>query len=138
MRSQEISRKRERRASPWRTTTFAAALLAVTFNFLQPLIHVVAMRAEVAGMPWSTVCKTAIADADRATEDPDSAPLPATDEHECCLGLASPPFRAAPPTGFVVLPPIQSGRAPALPVEERPAACIRDGPNRSRAPPSFS
>lgn len=118
-----------------RAVALAVALLAITFDFLQPLAHAAVMRgggAEAAARIWGVFClpSSGLADDDASSRAPSAG-----NTHECCLGLAHAPVVAPPPTGFVAVPPVV---APALIVVE--AECltpvgIRDGPTQPRAPP---
>ena len=94
---------RRRPASGWRAATFAAALFAITLNFLQPLAHAALMRdgGPMAVSLWTSMCSSS------AGQDDDQDSLPAAGKmHECCLGLAHAPTLAAPSTSFVVVPPL--------------------------------
>jgi hypothetical protein len=114
-----------------------AALLAVTLNLLQPLAHAALMRDGGPGVLWSAWCKAAAADPDGPAAPDRDAPLPpaAAGQHDCCLGLAHAPSLVAPSNDFVLLPPIESVAAPALPADLHPAVAIRDGPTQPRGPP---
>jgi hypothetical protein len=126
---------RRRPASGWRAATFAAALFAITLNFLQPLAHAALMRdgGPMAVSLWTSMCSSS------AGQDDEQDSLPAGGKmHECCLGLAHAPTLAAPCDSFVPAPRI------AIAVDRPPVALdtlapvgIRDGPNQPRAPPSL-
>jgi len=116
-----------------RAPALAAALLAITLNFLQPLIHAALMRDGTPTTLWSAFC-TSTPD-QRQDGQRQEAPL-AADKHECCLGLAHAVAFAAPAMAVVL------GEAVAVP--QRPlssnvatAVGTRDGPHRPRGPPSF-
>jgi hypothetical protein len=115
-----------------------AALLAVTFNLLQPLAHAVLMRDGDPGALWSAWCKAAAADPDPSTTSDRGAPVKpaASGQHDCCLGLAHAPPLIAPSDTFAVLPPIERAAPALLPAAQRPSIAIRDGPPRPRGPPS--
>ncbi len=121
-----------------RATVLSVALLAVTLNFLQPLVHAVMMRDGAPNALWTMFCNAAAADPDSARE-PGSAPLPAqaTDKHECCLGLAHAPALLEPSASFLPLTPVQTARVQPPATERHGTAAIRDGPHRPRGPPSF-
>jgi hypothetical protein len=117
----------------WRATALAAALFAITLNFLQPLAHAALMRDGAPSTLWSMFCKSA---AEERGSTSDSGPA-STVDHDCCLGLAHAPALLAPPSVFVLLPASTPVLAPSLPVEQADAAGIRDGPHRLRGPPSL-
>lgn len=111
----------------------AVALVAITLNFLQPLLHAAMMRDGAPRELWSVICNATAA-------DPDAGQLPAqgaVQAHECCLGLAHAVPLAAPSAQFIVVPPITSVLAASLPGEPSLSVGIRDGPRRPRGPPSF-
>ena len=126
---------RRRPATGWRAATFAAALFAITLNFLQPLAQAALMRdgGPMAVSLWTSLCAPA------AGQDDPQGSMPAAGKmHECCLGLAHAPALAAPPTAFAVIEPV------AVPVDHPVVALdalapvgIRDGPSQPRGPPSF-
>jgi hypothetical protein len=113
------------------------ALLAVTLELLQPLGHAALMRNGPPGALWSVFCSAATADPDRTETDggSKSMPAPSSRGHECCLGLAHAPLLVPPSDAFVLVPPIETASAVALPATERPSIAIRDGPHRPRGPP---
>lgn len=124
---------RRRSDQGWRATAFAAALLAITLNFLQPLVHAALMRdggPATSGL-WASMClPDAGADGQQGSTPPGKL-------HECCLGLAHAPTLAEPSTSFVsidrpaaIVQPLDSAQA-LTPVG------TRDGPSQPRAPPSF-
>ena len=90
----------------WRAAAWAAALFAITLNFLQPLAHAALMRG---GAPanWSAMCLPS------AQQGDEQHPAKAGTPHECCLGLA---------------------HATTLAEALTPVG-IRDGPSQPRAPP---
>jgi hypothetical protein len=118
-----------RRESGWRATAFAAALFAITLNFLQPLAHAALMRDAAPSTLWSVFCNA-------SSDKHQDAPLPAT-KHECCLGLAHAATLTAPTSGFTVLERTAAAVLPLPPTDQSTPAGIRDGPHRPRGPPSF-
>lgn len=115
-----------------RSIGLLVALVAVTLNFLQPLVHAAAMRDGSASALWTAFCKSAAATEGRS----DSVPAPAgAGHHECCLGLAHATTMAGAPAIFVVLAPLAAITRPLQPAEGAPAVGIRDGPARLRGPP---
>ena len=126
---------RERSDSGWNAAALAAALFAITLNFLQPLAHAALMRDGAPTALWTVFCNSAAADPDRQA----GAPVPvATSAHECCLGLAHATPLAAPPTAFTFAEPVTVPAPPSLPSERPTPAGIRDGPSQPRGPPSFA
>ena len=114
-----------------RLSALAAALLAITFNFLQPLVHAAAMRDGAPQALWGVFCNAAVADSDSGPQS-DGAPAPA---HDCCLGLAHAVPVVSPTADFAVLAPLGATLASSLPAMRAPAVAIRDGPQRPRGPP---
>lgn len=117
--------------SQFRSLGLFVALVAVTFNFLQPLVHAAAMRDGSASVLWSAFCKSAAAGEARSN----GVPAPAgSDQHECCLGLAHAAAAIDPPATFVLAPVAAVARS--LPVVGQPSpGGIRDGPSQPRGPP---
>jgi len=114
----------------WRAAALAAALFAITINFLQPLAHAALMRG---GAPhnWAAMC---LPGAQPPTGE-QQAPASRSTIHECCLGLAHAPGLAEPPTAFVFLEPTTT-RTPTLSSSQSLTPVgIRDGPSQPRAPP---
>jgi hypothetical protein len=126
---------RRRPATGWRAATFAAALFAITFNFLQPLAHAALMRdaGPMALSLWTSMCAPST-----GQNDPQDSMPAAGKMHECCLGLAHAPTLAAPSVSFVVTPlfAVLVDRPPVA-VDALAPVGIRDGPNQPRAPPSL-
>lgn len=114
-----------------RLSALAAALFAITLNFLQPLAHAALMRDGAPQALWSVFCSATAHDPD-GQQAPDRGPASA---HDCCLGLAHAAPSTAPSADFTVVPPLVATLAPPLPDEPAPAAGIRDGPGRPRGPP---
>lgn len=132
LRRLDLNMIRRRSESGWRATALAAALFAITLNFLQPLAHAALMRdggPAAAAQIWGAFCV--------ASEDAADGPATADRVHECCLGLAHAPAIAAPPTAFVLVERIDD--VLPLPAESdiHSAVGIRDGPSQPRAPPFF-
>jgi hypothetical protein len=119
--------------SGWRASAFAAALFAITLNFLQPLAHAALMRDGAPSTLWSVFCNATAVD---AGGEKGSRPI-AADAHECCLGLAHVPALATPPATFVALAPIVATISPLASIERPASASIRDGPTRPRGPPTL-
>jgi len=117
-----------RNHSGWRAAAFAAALFAITLNFLQPLAHAALMRDGAPSALWSVFCNAAPRDT------PQNAPL-AADKHECCLGLAHAAALAAPTMVAVAVEPVAGVVQPLRSIDELAAVGIRDGPHRPRGPP---
>jgi hypothetical protein len=126
---------RRRPDTGWRAASFAAALFAITLNFLQPLAHAALMRdaGPLALSLWTSMC------APGAGQDDAQDSMPAAGKiHECCLGLAHAPTLAAPSAVFVATPLFAAivDRLPAA-VDALAPVGIRDGPNQPRAPPAL-
>ena len=116
---------------------FAAALFAITLNFLQPLAHAAMMRDGMPSMLWTVFCNSTAANPDGQSEGrPGKAPMTAA-QHDCCLGLAQAPALAPPPALFVAIDPVATFIPPPPAPEPITPAGIRDGPTRPRGPPSF-
>lgn len=122
---------RERPDSGLRAVALAAALFAITLNFLQPLAHAAMMRNGVPSTLWTAICNSTAADPDGTSGKAPMAP----GLHDCCLGLAHAPAIAAPPVAFVAIEPVVTFIAPLHAVERSTPAGIRDGPRRPRGPP---
>lgn len=125
---------RKRSESGWRAASLAAALFAITLNFLQPLAHAALMRdggPEAAAKMWGAFCQTA------PTQDADQGSAPAAGKsHECCLGLAHAPALAELSTAFVLVEPAPTAIRFVAAVDALSPVGIRDGPIQPRAPPS--
>ena len=126
---------RRRPATGWRAASFAAALFAITLNFLQPLAHAALMRdgGPMAMSLWTSMCTPSAGQDDARDSMPAAGKM-----HECCLGLAH-AHSLAVPSSFVTV------RLFAVFVDRLPQAVdalapvgIRDGPNQPRAPPSLA
>ncbi len=131
-----LNMDRERPESGWRAAAFAAALFAITLNFLQPLAHAVLLRDggnAAAAALWGAFCQAA-----ETTED-GQAPLPAAVRlHDCCIGLAHAPVLAAPSSAFVVIEPVATAIRFVAEIEALTPVGIRDGPAQPRGPPSHA
>ena len=125
---------RKRPIAGWRAASFAAALFAITLNFLQPLAHAALMRdgnPEAMASLWGAFCM-----APTAGEDQSQSSAPASGKiHECCLGLAHAPAVAQPATTFALVEfaAVAVRFAPAP--DTLAAVGIRDGPSQPRGPP---
>lgn len=117
-----------------RAVAFAAALLAITLNFLQPLAHAALMRDGAPATLWTVFCN-AVPDQRPDGQRPD-APL-AAEKHECCLGLAHAVAFAAPAMAITVVAPVATAILPLEPLDRLTTVGIRDGLYRPRGPPSF-
>ena len=126
---------RRRPVTGWRAATFAAALFAITLNFLQPLAHAALMRdgGPMAVSLWTSMCSPS------AGQDDTQDSIPAAGKmHECCLGLAHAPTLAVPSASFVAAPLFAAIiDHPPVAVDALAPVGTRDGPNQPRAPPSL-
>lgn len=113
----------------------ALALLAVTFNFLQPLAHAAAMRGDLPGALWSVICQAAAADPEQEPGKHTGAPGSTAAAHDCCLGLAHAPLAPLPSLVVVAAPPLSTEAPPLQRIDLRAGHGIRDGPQQPRAPP---
>jgi hypothetical protein len=125
----------------WRATVFGVALMAITLNFLQPLVHTALMRAGAPADPWTlsgSVFCNAAPDAPVAAgaNTGQTSPL-ASDKHACCLGLAHGTAFTAPDTVFTAVNRVATIVRPLPALELFTSVGIRDGPYRLRGPPSF-
>jgi hypothetical protein len=125
---------RKRSDSGWRVAALAAALFAITLNFLQPLAHAALMRdagPEAAAKMWGAFCLPS------ANQDDAQGSAPAAGKsHECCLGLAHAPVLAEISTAFVRVEPVTVTIRFVPVVDALSPVGIRDGPSQPRAPPS--
>jgi hypothetical protein len=128
---------RTRPVAGWRAATFAAALFAITLNFLQPLAHAALLRdggpIAAEGL-WGAFCVNMGGE----DEGQGSTPAAAAKIHECCLGLAHATAVAAPPTAFTLLELRVEVVRVVRQVDALAAVGIRDGPNQPRGPPSLT
>jgi hypothetical protein len=119
---------RRRSDQGWRAAALAAALFAITLNFLQPLAHAALMRSG-APINWAAMCLPS------AQQGDDQHPATAGTMHECCLGLAHAPTLAAPSAAFVAVDRLPESFRPLETAEALTPVGIRDGPSQPRAPP---
>lgn len=119
--------------SAWRASALAAALFAVTLNFLQPLVQAALTRDGSPEALWKVFCNSASRD---AGQDDTSAPATGAHDHECCLGLAHAPALAVPSPDFVRLALVATAVAFLPATGSFTPVGIRDGPARPRGPPS--
>jgi len=124
---------RKRSDQGWRAAALAAALFAITLNFLQPLAHAALMRS---GMPgnWAAMCLPS-AQQGGVQQGDDQQPATAGTVHECCLGLAHAPALGEPSTSFVAIDRPATTVRPLETAEALTPVGIRDGPSQPRAPP---
>jgi hypothetical protein len=125
---------RTRPVAGWRAATFAAALFAITLNFLQPLAHAALLRDGgpiAAASLWGAFCVNMGGEDDGQGSAPAAAKI-----HECCLGLAHANAIAAPPTAFVAIESRVEVIRLVAQTDALAAVGIRDGPNQPRGPPS--
>jgi len=125
---------RKRSESGWRVASLAAALFAITLNFLQPLAHAALMRdsgPEAAAKMWGAFCQTPTGQDDEQGSSP-----AAGKSHECCLGLAHAPVLAELSTAFLLVEPAPTTIRFVATVDALAPVGIRDGPIQPRAPPS--
>jgi len=111
----------------------AAALFAITLNFLQPLAHAALMRSG-APITWAAMCLPSMQQGG-AQQDDDQHPASAGTAHECCLGLAHASTIAEPSTAFVAINRLPESVRPLETAEALTPVGIRDGPSQPRAPP---
>ena len=126
---------RKRPVTGWRAAFFAAALFAISLNFLQPLAHAALMRdggPTAAAMMWGAFCKPP------AGEDDTQRPATGAGNHECCLGLVQAPALAAPSTAFTLVEPVVVAFRFADAIDALAPVGIRDGPSQPRGPPSLA
>ena len=125
---------RKRSESGWRASVFAAALFAITLNFLQPLAHAALMRdggPEAAAKMWGVFCLPAAGQGDAQGQMP-----AAGKNHECCLGLAHAPALADLSTTFTRVEHVAATVRFVAATDARSPVGIRDGPSQPRAPPA--
>jgi Protein of unknown function (DUF2946) len=124
---------RRRSDQGWRAAAFAAALFAITLNFLQPLAHAALMRSG-APITWAAMCLPSMQQGG-AQQGDDQHPAKAGTPHECCLGLAHASTIAEPSTTFVAIDRLPENVRPLETAETLTPVGIRDGPSQPRAPP---
>jgi Protein of unknown function (DUF2946) len=123
---------RRRSDQGWRAAALAAALFAITLNFLQPLAHAALMRSG-APITWAAMCLPSMQGG--AQQGDDRHPATAGTAHECCLGLAHASTLAEPSTAFVAVDRLPESVQPLETAEALTPVGIRDGPSQPRAPP---
>lgn len=130
-----LAMTRKRSESGWRTASLAAALFAITLNFLQPLAHAALMRdggPDAAAKMWGVFCLP------NAGQDDAQGQAPSTGKnHECCLGLAHAPVLAELSTAFVLIEHVAAAVCFRAAIDTLLPVGIRDGPSQPRAPPAF-
>ena len=124
---------RRRSDKGWRAAAFAAALFAITLNFLQPLAHAALMR-DGAPANWAAMCLPSMQQGGAQQGDAQH-PASGGKLHECCLGLAHATTLAAPSTAFVAVDRLAPIVRPLATAEALTPVGIRDGPSQPRAPP---
>ena len=130
---------RKRPEQGWRAAAFAAALFAITLNFLQPLAHAALMRdggPDVAAKMWGVFCMPQAGQDDAQGQGQGQAPA-AGKTHECCLGLAHAPVLAELSTAFVAVEHVEARLHFAAATDALSPVGRRDGSSQPRAPPSF-
>ncbi|MBL6616108.1 MAG: DUF2946 family protein [Reyranella sp.] len=124
-----------RRSDPgWRAAAWAAALFAITLNFLQPLAHAALMRDGSPSTLWTAMCLPSLPKGDGQQQD-DHRPASTAAPHECCLGLAHAPTLAEPSAAFVAIDRPAVTVRPLETAQALTPVSIRDGPSQPRAPP---
>lgn len=124
---------RRRSDQGWRAAALAAALFAITLNFLQPLGHAALMRSGTPGN-WAAMCLPSVQQGG-AQQGDDQLPATAGTMHDCCLGLAHAPTLAEPSAAFVAVDRLPENVRPLATAEALTPIGIRDGPIQPRAPP---
>jgi hypothetical protein len=124
---------RRRSDQGWRAAAWAAALFAITLNFLQPLAHAAMMRDGAPATLWTAMCLPSLQQG--GDQQDEQRPASVGTMHECCLGLAHAQVLAQPSTMFVAieLPPVTV--RPLEAAQSLTPVGIRDGPSQPRAPP---
>lgn len=120
---------REKSLSDRRALALATALLAITLNFLQPLVHAGLMRDGAPATLWSVFCN----DTSSSRQDVPLAP----EKHECCLGLAHAVAFTPPAAIFAPVVRVAAAVQPRASFDPLTPVGIRDGPHRPRGPPSL-
>jgi hypothetical protein len=128
---------RRRSDSGWRAASLAAALFAITLNFLQPLAHAALMRdGDATTSSWAAMCLPSALQG--AGQDDAQGQAPAAGKmHECCLGLAHAAAIAEPSFAFTLIEPVAATVHIVVEVDALSPVGIRDGPNQPRAPPTL-
>lgn len=125
---------RKRSDSGWRMTALAAALFAITLNFLQPLAHAALLRDGGPIALGTAFCQAAAAD---PNGKPGSVPANTLQHHECCLGLAHAVALIKPAANCLAVVFEDYDAVPLLMAERAKFIGNRDGPHRPRGPPSL-
>jgi hypothetical protein len=125
---------RRRSDQGWRAAALAAALFAITLNFLQPLAHAALMRSG-APVTWAAMCLPSVQERGAQQGDDQHPAKKAGAPHECCLGLAHASTIAEPSTAFVAVDRLPENVQPLETAEALTPVGIRDGPSQPRAPP---
>jgi hypothetical protein len=112
----------------------AAALFAVTLNFLQPLAHAALMRDGLPIALWTAFCDQV---AGNAADGSAPEPTPSAASHDCCLGLAHAQALIEPPVTFLLVAFAVPAALSATTAEQPTPVGIRDGPHQPRGPPSL-
>jgi hypothetical protein len=126
---------RKQPVARWRAATFAAALFAITLNFLQPLAHAALMRdggPEAMARLWGAFCLSG------AGDDKSQGSSGVVQVHDCCLGLAHAPVLAAPSGAFLPVEPVAVEVRFTAQTGALAAVSVRDGPCQPRGPPSLA
>ena len=131
---------RKRSDSGWRAAAFAAALFAITLNFLQPLAHAALMRdGEPMDMSAAATKMSGAFCLPAAGQDDADVPLPSMGRsHECCLGLAHTPALAELSATFALVEHVVLAVRFVAEVDVLSPVGVRDGPSQPRAPPHFA
>jgi hypothetical protein len=125
---------RRRSDQGWRAAALAAALFAITLNFLQPLAHAALMRDGAPATLWTAMCLPSLQQEGGQQQD-GRHPAAAGTMHECCLGLAHAPTLAEPSVAFVAIDRPAVTLRPLETAQAFTPVGIRDGPSQPRAPP---
>jgi len=115
-----------------RSAVLAAALFAITINFLQPLVHAALLRGGPTTVAiWKSMCLS-------ASQEDDTRPQK-DEPHACCLGMANAPSLPALAGSFVAVQLVARVESrPAVAVDALAPVGIRDGPPQPHGPPSPS
>lgn len=125
---------RKRSDSGWRAMALAAALFAITLNFLQPVAHAVLLRDGGPIAVGTAFCLAAAAD---LGNKPGSLPANDVQHHECCLGLAHTAALVRPAANCLAVVFADSVAVPLLAAESIRFVGNRDGRHQPRGPPSL-
>jgi hypothetical protein len=125
---------RRRSDQGWRAAALAAALFAITLNFLQPLAHAAMMRDGAPANLWTAMCLPSLQQSGGKQQDAQH-PASTGTMHECCLGLAHAPALTEPSTVSVAIERPSATVRPFQAAQSLTPVGIRDGPSQPRAPP---